>query len=128
MLIYKKEYNFFASTWASGEIADLCPGGQLENLGEFLSEQLPQKQFFENVSKLAVILNKADIMRMHFASGKPISELEHIEPISAEILLSLSVDEFLAVQREVMNALERGTKTSVDVAPDAKNAESGAEA
>lgn len=127
MQIYGNDYDFYMSTWASGEIADLCPSGQLSDLGDFINEGLPQKQLFTRFAKIAVILNKSAIMRKNFESGLPMSKWEHTEAISEEMLLSLPVDEFIKVQSAIMTALTEGTRTSVEVEADSKNAMGEAE-
>lgn len=122
MKLYGKEYGLFLNTWATGEIADLCPGGKLQNLAQYLDQEQPQKELFRRVATLAVILNKADCMTKRF-NGEDVSG---VEPLETDMILSLSVDEFLAAQTAVVNAIAEGSSTTVKV--EQKNVEGEAKA
>lgn len=119
MEIYGKEYGLFLTTGATGEVADRCPDGKLQNLEKYLSTDLPQKELFERIAGLAVVLNEGYERREAYKRQEP---FDGTSVLKADVLLSLDVPAFLAVQSEVIKAIREGSKISVEAKP-SKNAE-----
>lgn len=113
--IYGREFPLAFTTGASGEIADLCPEGTIENLGEYLSTDAGQNELYKRIATIAVILNKYGIMREHFEKGLPLNITNDEDRIlSNDIVMMLDLPDLLAFQRIVVGEIENASKTTVE--------------
>lgn len=115
MRIHGKEITFALTVGASAEIAKLCPGGDLRRVGEMLGET----NYGESVDFIAQFV---EILSRWGAKMKK-WEGENYDTLSLEEILSLSPNEFAAVQMEAMAAFSNDGEGEIDLKEDPKNAE-----
>lgn len=118
MKIFGEEYGFMLTVGASAAIADLCPDGDLNRMGELLQGRFSDTVNFTASFIVAMAAGFDDAKRY---AGE---EITH-KPLTAEMVLSLPSDAFQEVQTAALAAFASDTKATVEVAP-AKKKESQA--
>lgn len=113
MKIFDDEYGFMLTVGASAEIADLCPDGDLNRMGELLEGRFSDTVNFTASFIVAMAKGFDDARRF---SGQ---EITH-RPLTKEMLLSLPSDVFKDVQAAALAAFKGDTETTVEVAPSKK--------
>lgn len=116
MEIFGEEYGFLLTVGASADIADLCPNGDLNRIGELLDGKVADTIRF-TASFIVAMSNGFDDAK-RFAG----EEVTH-KPLTARMLLSLPSDIFREVQDAALKAFKAGTETTVQVAPSKKGVE-----
>lgn len=117
MVIYGKERGFLMTVGASAEISALCPDGDLSRLAEVFEQ--PYGKQMHAVAQIIVALNKGYNNAQRFNGG------EYCEPLTADMVLSLDTETYMALTAEAMKAFNASIKTSVETAP-TKKAQAGA--
>lgn len=113
MKIYGEEYGFALTVGASAEIADLCPDGDLNRIGEVLEGRFSETVNFN--AKFIVAMSKGyDDAKKY--SGEP---LDH-RPLTVEMILSLPQKQFIEVQDYALACFTADNKTTVEVEPPKK--------
>ena len=113
MKIYGEEYGFYLTVGASAEIADLCPDGDMNRIGELLDGRIADTIRF--TAALVAAMSKGFDDAKRFAG----EEVTH-KPLTERMLLSLPSDLFREVQDAAIEEFKAGTKTTVQVAPSKK--------
>ena len=113
MKIFDEEYGFMLTVGASAAIADLCPDGDLNRMGEVLEGRFSQTINF-TASFIAAMAKGFDDAK-RFAG----EEVTH-KPLTAEMVKALPSDLFKEVQAAALAAFQGDTKTTVEVAPSKK--------
>lgn len=116
MKIFGEEYGFMLTVGASAAIADLCPDGDLNRIGELLDGKVSDTINFAASFICAMAKGFDDARR--FAG----EEITH-RPLTTEMVKALPSDVFNEVQSAAILAFKGDTKTTVEVAP-AKKKES----
>lgn len=113
MQVYGREVDFRFTVGASAKISDLCPGGDIERLGELLNGSYGQVS--RDTAAIIVALSEGHEQARHFedATYKP-------RPLSVEEIMSLRPAEFMDLQRAAMAAWVEDKKTTVEVEPEKK--------
>lgn len=106
MIINGTERNFFLSVGASCAIADLCPDGDLANIGALFGGRMGDSM--RTIAKFIVALNRGYEDRMHPDAEKP-------NYVTIKELMSLSMDEFQQAEAEAFAAYRRDSKTQVEL-------------
>lgn len=113
MKIYGEEYGFMLTVGASAEIADLCPDGDLNRIGEVLDGKFSETIDFTSKFIVAMAKGYDDAKRF---SGE---QIDH-KPLTVEMVKSLSSSAFREVQDNALSCFLADSKTSVEVAPSKK--------
>lgn len=121
MIIHGKERGFRFTIRASIEMAELCPDKDISRMGELLDGKSFQEMALQ-VAKLAIIMNKADEEAVAYEGTR-----ERIEPITEDEMMTLTTEEFTAVQQEIFKAYGADTTRTVEVEPSKKNGAEEAE-
>lgn len=113
MRIFDDEYGFMLTVGASAEIADLCPNGDLNRMGELLDGRFSDTVNFTASLVVAMAKGFDDARRF---SGE---EVTH-KPLTKEMMLALPSNVFRDAQAAALAAFRGDTETSVEVAPSKK--------
>lgn len=114
MEIYGREYGFKLTVGASARIADMCPGGELGKVGELM------KGRYSKVTKVGADFIVA--LSEGYETARKFAEPGYVpQPLTRELLMSLDVKTFTAVQQAAMDAFSRDQRTSVEVEASKKN-------
>lgn len=105
MKIHGKERKFELTVGATAKVATMCPDHDLKNMDQLLAGD--HVQTIDAVIKLAMYMNEAYELKLSFMSD------HEADPITYEELSTLSPDEMMKLQEEVVNAFSDGTKTNV---------------
>lgn len=113
MQVYGREVGFRFTVGASAKIADLCPDGDIERLGELLNGSYGQVS--RDTSAIIVALSEGyeQAQRFEDPAYKP-------RPLSVEEIMSLRPAEFMELQQAAMAAWVEDKKTTVEVEPEKK--------
>lgn len=106
MIINGKDRKFFLSVGASCAIADLCPDGDLANIGSLFSGHMGDSM--RTIAKFIVALNRGYEDRVHPDAEKP-------NYVTVKELMSLTMDEFHQVEAEAFEAYNGGSKTEIEL-------------
>lgn len=120
MVIFGEEYGFMLTVGASAAIADLCPDGDLNRMGDVLQGKFSDTIFFTAHFIEAMAKGFDDAKRY---AGE---EITH-KPLTAEMVMALPSDVFKEVQSAALASFRGDTKTTVEVAPSKKKENSEAE-
>lgn len=108
MYIFGKDYGFMLTVGASGEIADLCPDGDIERLGEALEGSYNQT--------LNVATGMIVAMSRGFETHRAFEEPGYkADPLTRDMILALSQADFKALEEEAVAAFSSSTRRSVEV-------------
>lgn len=113
MKIFDDDYGFMLTVGASAEIADLCPDGDLNRMGELLEGRFSETVNFTAAFVVAMAKGFDDARRF---SGE---EVTH-KPLTKEMMLALPSNVFKEVQNAALAAFKGDTETTVEVAPSKK--------
>lgn len=116
MRIYGKEVGFALTVGASAEVAAMCPGGDLNRVGELLQGDFAETAEF--AAKFIVALNKGYVSKKKW-------EGETAEEVCFEEIMSLDSRTFFDLQMEAMKAF--GEDSEPEIETDAKKNQEGAE-
>ena len=113
MKIFDEEYGFMLTVGASAEIADLCPDGDLNRMGEVLQGRFSQTINFTAsfIEAMAKGFDDAERFAGHSVTHKP---------LTADMLKALPSNVFKDVQAAALAAFRGDTETTVEVAPSKK--------
>ena len=114
MEIFGEEYGFLLTIGASAAVAELCPDGDLSRIEEVLDENKPS-QVINFTAHLCEAMAKGFDDAKRF-SGEQVTH----RPLTAEMVLALSRDDFKDVQDAAIAAFKANTETTVEVAPSKK--------
>lgn len=115
MIIHGRECGFRFTIRASIEVAELCPDKDLSRMGE-LFEGKSYGDMAMQTAKLAAILSKANEEAVAYDGSR-----EPAKPLTEDEMLTLTQEEFQAVQAEVLKAYGADTARTVEVEPSKKN-------
>lgn len=115
MKIFGEDYGFMLTVGASAQIADLCPDGDLNRMGELLSGRMSKTIDF-TASFIAAMAKGYDDAKRY--EGE---EITH-KPLTADMVKSLPSEVFAEVQKTALAAFRGDTKTTVEVEPSKKAA------
>ena len=113
MKIFDEEYGFMLTVGASAEIADLCPDGDLNRMGEVLQGRFSQTINFTAsfIEAMAKGFDDAERFAGHSVTHKP---------LTADMVKALPSNVFKDVQAAALAAFRGDTETPVEVAPSKK--------
>ena len=113
MKIFDEEYGFMLTVGASAEIADLCPDGDLNRMGEVLQGRFSQTINFTAsfIEAMAKGFDDAERFAGHSVTHKP---------LTADMVKALPSNVFKDVQAAALAAFRGDTETTVEVAPSKK--------
>lgn len=114
MNIFGNEYGFALTVGASAEISKLCPEGDLSRLGEVLSGDVFASTANAGAEIVAAMAKAYDQAQKF--SGKTIDH----PPLTAEMVLALPQNAFMAVLSHAMSAFASDTAVTVEVEPSKK--------
>lgn len=106
MTINGIDRHFFLTVGASCAIADLCPDGDMANIGALFEGRFADNM--RTIAKFIVALNRGYEDREHPDAEKP-------NYVTVKELMSLTMDEFHQAEREAFAAYSSGTKTEVEL-------------
>lgn len=114
MQVYGREVGFRFTVGASAKIADLCPDGDIERLGELLNGNYGQVS--RDTASIVVALSEGyeQAQRFEDPSYKP-------RPLSVEEIMSLRPAEFMALQKAALSAWAADKATTVEAEPEKKD-------
>lgn len=116
MLLHGREVDFKMTVMAAGQIAKLCPKGQIKNLPKVLSGDIGDYDRILNTAKIMVIMNEG------FENAKKFEDPSYkANPITLDEVLSLEADEFTALQSLVMQRF-KGNREVESEPPKKENA------
>ena len=113
MKIFEEEYGFALTVGASAEIADMCPDGDLNRMGELLEGRFSETVNF-TASFIAAMAKGFDDARRF--SGEQVTH----KPLTKEMVLALPSNAFKEVQNAALAAFKGDTETTMEVAPSKK--------
>ena len=113
MQVYGREVGFRFTVGASARIADLCPDGDIERLGELLNGSYGKVS--RDTAAIVVALNEGyeQAQRFEDPAYRP-------RPLSVEEIMSLRPVEFMELQQAAMAAWVEDKKPTVEVEPEKK--------
>lgn len=113
MQVYGREVGFRFTVGASVKIADLCPDGDIERLGELLDGSYGQVS--RDIVAIVVALSEGyeQAQRFEDPAYKP-------RTLSVEEIMSLRPAEFMELQSAAMAAWAEDKKATVEVEPEKK--------
>lgn len=110
MKIHGRECKFRLTIGASVEIAELCPEGDIKNIGDLLSGRYAET--LGATAKIIVALNKG------YEDAQKYEQEGYVaRPLSVEEVLTLDGETLAALQAEALAAFTNDQKTSVEDAP-----------
>ena len=113
MEIFGEEYGFMLTVGASADIADLCPDGDLNRIGEVLDGRVSKSIDF--IASFIVAMAKGFDDARRYAGA----EVSH-RPLTVDMVKALPSDVFKEVQSAAFASFRGDTKTTVEVAPSKK--------
>lgn len=112
MIIHGKERNFLFTVAASEDIAGLCRGGDLENIGE-LFEKGTATDRINAIIDVVVILNKG------YESAKVFEDPEHVpDVITKEELKAIPMNMLKEIEQEALDSIAIGMGITVETEPE----------
>lgn len=108
MQVYGREVGFRFTVGASAKIADLCPDGDIERLGELLNGSYGKVS--RDTAAIVVALSEGyeQAQRFEDPAYKP-------RPLSVEEIMSLRPAEFMELQQAAMTTWVEDKKATVEV-------------
>lgn len=113
MTIFNEEYGFMLTIGATAKIADLCPDGDLNRMGEVLDGKTSDTINFTASFICAMAAGFDDARR--FAG----EEITH-RPLTVEMVKALPGNVFNEVQSAALSAFKGDMEATVEVAPSKK--------
>ena len=113
MVIFGEEYGFMLTVGASATIADLCPDGDLNRMGEVLEGRVSNTINF-TASFIEAMAKGFDDARRY--AGE---EVTH-RPLTADMVKALPGDVFKEVQSAALASFRGDTEPTVEVEPSKK--------
>lgn len=123
MLINDKERGFFYSVFASGKLAELCPGKSINNIGELFGDD---ETGAANLPKVARILNEADELRKVW-EAKRRGETYTADILDEEELYVLPMYEIHEIELACFEAIRKGSIREVEEKPVKKTGKNAAQ-
>lgn len=115
MEIYGREVHLARTVGAEAEISEMCKDGNIANLTEFLFSSSVPSRTIRNTARFIAALSKAGESKMSF------EDITYTpEPLSTDEILTLSTEEFMALQAEAMKVFIGDAKTTVEAEPSKK--------
>lgn len=108
MIINGKERNFFLTVGASCSIAELCPDGDIANIGKLFAGGRYSKNM-TTIAKFIAAMNRGYEERMNPGAEKP-------DVLTVRELMSLTMDEFTQAENEAFAAFNGDSKTTIETA------------
>ena len=109
MNIRGREYGMLLTVKARGELRALCPGEDINNLGEYLSG--PEE--LEHTTKIILLLSQGyEDYRAYWDAQEGKTYDPH--PLTEELIEHLSMEEHMELQRAAMDALTKGFGITVE--------------
>lgn len=106
MIINGKERKFFLTVGASCAIAELCPDGDIANIGELFTGRYSKNM--TTIAKFVQAMNRGYEERFHADAEKP-------DVVTVRELMSLTMDEFRQAEAEAFSAYSGDSKTTVEL-------------
>ena len=113
MVIFGEEYGFMLTVGASAAIADLCPDGDLNRMGEVLEGRVSNTINF-TASFIEAMAKGFDDAKRY--AGE---EVTH-RPLTADMVKALPSDVFKELQSAALASFRGDTKATVEVEPSKK--------
>lgn len=114
MELYGKEYGFRLTVGAAAEIAELCPGKDIAQIGELIRNMAG----LLNPDKIKIIV----ALSRGYESARKFEDPAYTKKeLTAELLESLDLVTYGKCYGEAMNALVDGLKITVQTEPAKKN-------
>lgn len=108
MIINGKERNFFLTVGASCAIAELCPDGDIANIGKLFDGGRYSKNMTA-IAKFIQAMNRGYEERLHPDAEKP-------DVVTVRELMALTMDEFNQAESEAIASYMADSKTTVETA------------
>lgn len=105
MKIHGKERKFELTVGATAKVAAMCPEHDLKNMDQFMTGDYVQT--IDAVIKLAMYMNEAYELKLSYISD------HEADPITYDELSTLSPDEMMQLQNEVVESFTNGVKTEI---------------
>lgn len=116
MKIYGRDYGFKMTVGASVEISEMCPDGDIKNIGQLLEGR------FSQVSRTGAEFICA--LSRGFEAAKSFEEPGYKPaPLTVELLMTLDQETFTETQLEAMRAFKNDKQGTVEAEPAKKNEE-----
>lgn len=106
MIINGIERKFFLSVGASCAIAELCPDGDIANIGALFEDRYAKKM--STIARFIVALNRGYEDRVHPDAEKP-------NYLTYKEVMSLTMDEFNQAESEALSAYSNDTKITINL-------------
>lgn len=121
MKIFGHEYGFMFTVQASIDLAAICPEKKIENLDKLFAED-------DAAASMVAAAKMAEILSRAHEQNKKFMDPEY-EPciLTAPMALALPHKQFSLLQKEVMESVQAGKETEVELEPSKKNNAQGAE-
>lgn len=114
MVIHGKERRFMLTVGASAEIAEFCPDGDLAKMGVLFER--PYEEEVRVIAKIVAALSRG------YENSKKYEDPTHVaDPLTAEEVLSLTVDEYKDLVAAALEAFRKDTQISVATESSKKN-------
>ena len=108
------ELNFARTVWADRQLAKLCPGNNIQRMGEILGTDDFDRQL-DAIMKMIIIMNEAYERRAHFED--PTHE---INVVSEEYLENLTEEELMKLSNEAFAQFGIDGEVTVEAEPSKK--------
>ena len=113
MTVHGKERGFLLTVGASAEIAELCPGGELDRIGEVLEG--PYAKTLRMVAKIIAAMSRG------YENNRKYEEPGYVpDPLTVDEILALPTPELKALEDEALAKFAQDTKPAVEVEPGKK--------
>lgn len=114
MNLYGKNYGLKLTVGASRDIAKLCPNGDINKIQAVIEDKDMIRQL-ENTLKIICALSRGYEEAEHFKNPEHV-----VDPITLELLYSLSPSEMSYLTESMTAALEDGSRREVEAEPGKK--------
>ena len=108
MILDGKEYKFRLTMRSFIKVSKICPGGKLSNIAQVMGDESAES--VEAIIKMAVILNEAYCN----AERNKNPEIE-VNQLTEDILLDMDLATMAELSQDILDAMNKGAKTEVDV-------------
>lgn len=107
MIVHGKDIRFALTVGTSAEIAKLCPGGDLNRIGELFGDNYAKT--LDVAARFCVALNRGYIALMRFQEPDLKCDVLDLDEIGA-----MEPADFQQLQKEALEAFKADTKGSVE--------------
>ncbi len=111
MVIHGKERSFRLTVGASSKISKLCPGKDIKNIGKLFSGT-------DTATMIDLVAEICSILSEGHENAKKYEEPGYVpDVLSADEVMTLTLDEISGLQDEMMATIERDMATEIKTEP-----------